>query len=153
MRGSNPLVASNNIELDGEEELEEEKFYSHLNITVSSLRHAITSLAVMFNVLNVHCIISRHQVSIPRHKNGHCHQLTDTGIVWTVLYIHRAWNTSCPLAIFRPILPIWPDKSNLLGQIYCTFPMEKPLIVHSNVPALRKGRPISNCYFKLCIRM
>ena len=56
MRGSNPLVASNNIELDGEEELEEEKFYSHLNITVSSLLHAVISLAVMLNVLNVHCI-------------------------------------------------------------------------------------------------
>ena len=50
------MVASNNIELDGEEELEEEKFYSHLNITVSSLLHAVTSLAVMLNVLNVHCI-------------------------------------------------------------------------------------------------
>ena len=26
----------------------------------------------------------------------------------------------------------------LLGQIYCTFPMEKPLIVYSNVPAFKE---------------
>ena len=36
MRGTSPLVASSNVDLDEEEELEEEKFYSHLNITVSS---------------------------------------------------------------------------------------------------------------------
>ena len=35
MRGTSPLVASNSVDLDEEEELEEEKFYSHLNITVS----------------------------------------------------------------------------------------------------------------------
>ena len=38
MRGSNALVAGSNLD-DGEEELEEEKFYSHLNITVSSIIH------------------------------------------------------------------------------------------------------------------
>ena len=49
MRGSNPLVASNNIDLDGEEELEEEKFYSHLNITVSSHPYYnITNLLVNY---------------------------------------------------------------------------------------------------------
>ena len=63
--------------------------------------------------------------------------------------IPRAWNNSRPLAIFRPICPIWPSKSNLLGQIYCTFPMVNHW--ESNVPALKNGRPISNCYFKLWI--
>ena len=43
-----------------------------------------------------------------------------------------------PLAIFRPICPIWLRKSDLLGQIYCTFPMENPLIVYSNVPAFKE---------------
>ena len=37
MRGSNPLVTSSNADIDEDEELEEEKFYSHLNITVSHL--------------------------------------------------------------------------------------------------------------------
>ena len=55
------------------------------------------------------------------------------------------------MAIFWPIFPIWPSKSDLLGQIYCTFPMGKLLIVYCNVPALRNGQPISNCYFKLCM--
>ena len=49
-----------------------------------------------------------------------------------------AWNSSQPLAIFWPIFPIWPSKSNLLGQIYCTFPMGKPLIVYSNVLAFKE---------------
>ena len=35
MRGSNPLVTSSDNDIDEEEGLEEEKFYSHLNITVS----------------------------------------------------------------------------------------------------------------------
>ena len=39
----------------------------------------------------------------------------------------------------------------LLGHIYYRFPMGKLLIVYCNVPALRNGRPISNCYFKLCM--
>ena len=34
---------------------------------------------------------------------------------------NRAGICSWPLAIFRPIFPIWPSKSNLLDQIYCTF--------------------------------
>ena len=33
---------------------------------------------------------------------------------------------------------IWQSKSNLLGHIYCTFPMDKPLIVYSNVPAFKE---------------
>ena len=35
MRGSNPLVTSSDNDIDEEEGLGEEKFYSHLNITVS----------------------------------------------------------------------------------------------------------------------
>ena len=50
----------------------------------------------------------------------------------------RAWNSSQPLAIFRPIFPVWPSKSNLLGQFYCTFPIGKPLIVYCNVPAFQQ---------------
>ena len=49
--------------------------------------------------------------------------------------IPRAWNNSQPLAIFRPICPIWPSKSNLLGQIYCTFPMGNHC--YYNVPAFK----------------
>ena len=67
------------------------------------------------------------------------------------LYICRAWNNSQPLAIFILIFLIWLSISNLLGQIYCAFPMAMPLIVYCNVPALRNCRPISNCYFKVCI--
>ena len=53
-------------------------------------------------------------------------------------YYYRAWNSSRPLTIFRPIFPIWPSKSNFLGHMYCTFPMEKPLIVYNNVPAFKE---------------
>ena len=42
------------------------------------------------------------------------------------------------VTIFRPIFPIWLSKSNLLGQIHCTFLMEKPLIVYYNVPAYKE---------------
>ena len=45
---------------------------------------------------------------------------------------------SWPLAIFRPIFPIWLSKSNLLGQIYCTFPIEKLFIVYSNFPTFKE---------------
>ena len=55
-----------------------------------------------------------------------------------IFQICRAWNSSQPLAIFRPIIPIWPSKSNLLGHIYCIFPMGTPLIVYSNVPAFKE---------------
>ena len=34
--------------------------------------------------------------------------------------------------------PIRPSKSTLLGHLYCTFPMEKPLIIYSNVPAFKE---------------
>ena len=62
----------------------------------------------------------------------------------------RAWNNSRPLAIFWPISGIWLSKSNLLGQIYCTFSMEKPIIVYRMFLLLLNGRLISNPYFKLC---
>ena len=61
--------------------------------------------------------------------------------------MYRAWNSSWPLAIFWPIFPIWLIKFNLLGQIYCTFPMGKPLTVYCKVPAFKEWP--SNCYFKL----
>ena len=54
------------------------------------------------------------------------------------LYHNRAWNNSQLLTIFQPIFTIWLSKSNLLGQIYCTFPMGKPLIVYSNAPAFKE---------------
>ena len=57
---------------------------------------------------------------------------------WQDDMVGRAWNSSRPLAIFRPICPIWPSKSDLLGHIYCTFPMEKPLIIYCNVPAFKE---------------
>ena len=53
-------------------------------------------------------------------------------------YWCRSWNSGRPLAIFRPICPIWPSKSSLLGQIYCTIPMGKPLIVYCNIPAFKE---------------
>ena len=59
----------------------------------------------------------------------------------TVVY-KRPWGSgkqsSWPLAIFQPTFTIWLNKSNLLGQIYCTFPMEKPLIVYWNAPAFKE---------------
>ena len=54
----------------------------------------------------------------------------------TNVYVYS--NNSQPLAIFLPLFTIWPSKSNLLGQIYCTFPMEKPLIIYSNIPAFKE---------------
>ena len=78
--------------------------------------------------------------------------ITDQGLICQrFIHSYRAWNSSRPLAIFRPIFSIWPSKSNLLGQIYCTFPMGKPLIVYciAMFMLLRNGWPISNCYFKL----
>ena len=50
----------------------------------------------------------------------------------------RAWNNSRPLAIFRLIFTIRPSKSNLIGHIYCTLPMGKPLLVYTNVTAFKK---------------
>ena len=64
----------------------------------------------------------------------------------------QSLNSSWPLAIFWPIFPIWLNKSTLLGQIYCTFPMRKPLIVYCNVPAFKECWPISYHYFKLWIK-
>ena len=46
------------------------------------------------------------------------------------LLLSRARNNSRPSAIFRPFLGIWLSKSNLLGQIYYTFSMGKPIIVY-----------------------
>ena len=34
---------------------------------------------------------------------------------------YRTWNSSLPLAIFRPVFPIWLSKSNLLGHIYLLY--------------------------------
>ena len=59
-------------------------------------------------------------------------------LINTNIHYSRAWNNSQPLAIFQPIFTIWPSKSNLLGQIYCTIPMGKPLIVYRNVPAIKE---------------
>ena len=41
-------------------------------------------------------------------------------------------------------------NSSLVGQIYCTFPMWKPMIVCNNVPTLTNGWSISNLYIMLC---
>ena len=59
---------------------------------------------------------------------------------WTLCSHFRARNIRQPLAlaIFQPVFPIRPSKSSLLGQIYCTFPMRKPLIVNSNIPAFEE---------------
>ena len=65
-------------------------------------------------------------------------------------YYARAWNNSRPSAIFRPFSGIWLSKSNLLGQIYYAFSMEKSIIVYKMFLLLVNGRPISNPYFKLC---
>ena len=54
------------------------------------------------------------------------------------LFTEPEIHSSRPLAIFQSIFTIWPSKSNLLGQIYCTFPMGKPLIVYRNVPAFKE---------------
>ena len=59
------------------------------------------------------------------------------------IYVYRAWNSSRPLATFQPIFHIWLSKSNLLGQIYCTFPMGKPY--YCNVPTFKEWLT----YFKL----
>ena len=61
-----------------------------------------------------------------------------------LIFTSRTWNSSRLLAIFWLICPIWPGKSNLLGQIYCTFPMGNQR-VHCNVPALKEWPT----YFKL----
>ena len=55
----------------------------------------------------------------------------------------RAWNSSQPLAISCPICPIWLSKSNLLGHIYFTFPMEWP----ANFKLVFKL-----CYCVVCIK-
>ena len=43
--------------------------------------------------------------------------------------------------IFRPTLAYNRAKSNLVGQIYCTFPMRKPMIFYNNVPTLNDQLP------------
>ena len=65
----------------------------------------------------------------------------------SLCYIHLLWslNNSQPLAIFHEI---WLSKSNLLGQIYLTFSIEKPIIVYKcSYVLLINGQPISNPYF------
>ena len=50
----------------------------------------------------------------------------------------RAQNSGLSQVIFRPTLAYDRAKSNLVGQIYCTFPMGKPMIVYNNVTILNK---------------
>ena len=45
----------------------------------------------------------------------------------------RSQNSGLSQVIFRPTLAYDRAKSNLVGQIYCTFP-----IVYNNVPILNK---------------
>ena len=69
---------------------------------------------------------------------------------------HRVRNNSQPYCIghFQPILPFWPSKVSLLGQIYCTFPMEKPLVVCNNVPDLQtKGHAVLYDHMHVCMCM
>ena len=55
------------------------------------------------------------------------------------MYISAELEISQPSAIFQPFSGIWPSKSNLLGQIYYTFSMGKPMIVYKNVLLLMNG--------------
>ena len=56
MRGSPPpLVTSSNNDIDEEDELEEEKFYSHLNITVSLPVNIELTCCVYVSFDNIHC--------------------------------------------------------------------------------------------------
>ena len=80
-----------------------------------------TSSGVSLSLLHLYCSLLRQRHSSVSIHYEQC----------------RAWNSSQPLAIFWPN-SIWPSKSYLLGHIYCTFPMEKPLIVYSNVPAFKE---------------
>ena len=50
----------------------------------------------------------------------------------------RAQNNGPSQVIFQPTLAYDRTNSNLVGQIYCTFPMGKPMIVYNNVPTLNK---------------
>ena len=47
-----------------------------------------------------------------------------------------------------PTLAYYRAMSNLVGQIYCTFPMGKPMILCDNAPALSKVQPTFNHYFE-----
>ena len=48
-----------------------------------------------------------------------------------------------------PFSGFWLSKSNLLGQIYYTFSIGKPIIVYKNVPTFSEWPTISTPYFKL----
>ena len=50
----------------------------------------------------------------------------------------RAQNNGPSQVIFQPTSAYDRANSNLVGQIYCTFPMGKPMIVYNNVPTLNK---------------
>ena len=50
----------------------------------------------------------------------------------------RAQNNDLSQVIFPPISAYDRAKSNLVGQIYCAFPMGKPMIVCNNVPILNE---------------
>ena len=54
------------------------------------------------------------------------------------IYVVRAQNSGLSHVIFQPTSAYDQAKSNLVGQIYCTFPMGKPLIVNNEVPILNK---------------
>ena len=55
-----------------------------------------------------------------------------------LIHIYRAWNSSRPLGIFQPISGFGWTKSDMLGQVCCTFPMGKPFIVYDNVPTFNE---------------
>ena len=50
----------------------------------------------------------------------------------------RAQNNGLSQVIFQPTLVYDQAKSNLVGQIYCTFPMGKSMIIYNNAPILNE---------------
>ena len=42
------------------------------------------------------------------------------------------------MVYFLPIPAYGRVQSNLVGQIYCTFPIGKPMIVYNNVPTVNE---------------
>ena len=54
------------------------------------------------------------------------------------------WYSELKITVYH-----FPAKPNLIGQIYCTFPMGKPMIVYNNVPTrllMDNGQPLCNPY-------
>ena len=56
----------------------------------------------------------------------------------------RAQNNDMSQVIFLPTLAYDQANSNLVGQIYCTFPMGKPMILCNIDPTLNKDQPTFN---------